>query len=100
VKHLIRLCTAAIAIAGAQPAVKPNGLEIFYHGKIFTSNPAQLLIEDGGVAVLDNIIVKVGSSNDAHVHPYDYFTFPEFDKGAAVVNGTVVHEVAGALKRK
>jgi len=64
VKHLILLCTVAFAIAGvgAQPAVKPHGLKIFYHGKIFTSNQPQLLIEDGGVAVLGNIIVKVGSS--------------------------------------
>ena len=61
--------------------------------------------------MLGNIVIKVGSSesvlklrtpgaelidlegkvllpgfNDAHVHPFDYFTFPEFGKGAVAVN--------------
>jgi predicted amidohydrolase YtcJ len=94
---------------GARPA--GAGLKIFHHGKIFTSSGTQPLIEDGGVAVSGNVVLKVGSSesvlqlrtreselidlegkvllpgfNDAHVHPYDYFTFPEFGSGAVAVN--------------
>src|SRR5262245_34226440 len=94
-----------------QSAPRPPRLTIFHHGKIFTADSAQPIIEDGGVAVLGNVIVKVGSSqsvlqlrrpgaelidlegkvllpgfNDAHVHPFDYFTFPQFGTGAAVVN--------------
>lgn len=107
------LVVSALAIGAPEipPAAPAGGLTIFYHGKIFTSNEAQPLIEDGAVAVLGNIIIKVGSSqsvlqlqtpgtelidlqgkvllpgfNDAHVHPYDSFTFPEFGKGAVIVN--------------
>ena len=108
---MVVLCALAIAGLGAAPVAKTGGLTIFVHGKIFTSTGPQPLIEDGAVAVMGNTIVKVGSSqsvlqlqtsgtelidlqgkvllsgfNDAHVHPFDYFTFPQFGKGAVVVN--------------
>ena len=107
---LLLLC--ALAIAGIDTsAQKAGALTIFYNGKIFTSDGAHPLIEDGGVAVVGNVIVKVGNSesllqlavpgaelidldgkvllpgfNDAHVHPFDSFTFPQFGTGAVVVN--------------
>lgn len=107
---LLVLC--ALAIAGIDTsAQKAGALTIFYNGKIFTSDGAQPLIEDGGVAVVGNVILKVGNSesvlqlaapgaelidldgkvllpgfNDAHVHPFDAFTFPQFGTGAVVVN--------------
>ena len=101
---------AALAILG-QAAPRPPRLTIFHHGKVFTADKAQPLIEDGGVAVLGHLVIKVGSSesvlrlrrpgaelidlegkvllpgfNDAHVHPFDYFTFPQFGTGAVIVN--------------
>lgn len=107
---LILLCALAIA-AIDRSAAQPGALTIFYNGKIFTSEGTRPLIEDGGVAVRGNVIVKVGSSesvlqlatadaelidldrkvllpgfNDAHVHPFDSFTFPQFGTGAVVVN--------------
>ena len=91
------LSVATIGYVAAHP--RDAGLKILYHGKIFTSNRTEPLIEDGGVAVSGNVIVKVGSSqsvlqlqtreselidlegkvllpgfNDAHVHPYDVQT--------------------------
>ena len=107
---LLLLC--ALAMAGIDSsAAKADALTIFYNGKIFTSEGAHPLIENGGVAVRGNVIVKVGSSesvlqlntpgaelidldgrvllpgfNDAHVHPFDSFTFPQFGTGAVVVN--------------
>lgn len=108
---MLVLCTLVVAGSGAARGVTAGGLKLFVHGRIFTSIDTQPLIDDGGVAVMGNTIVKVGSSqsvlelqapgsevidlqgkvlmpgfNDAHVHPYDYFTFPQFGKGAVVVN--------------
>ena len=37
-------------------------LTIFHHGRIFTSDPPHPLIDDGGVAVLGNLVIKAGSS--------------------------------------
>lgn len=111
IRHLL-LVLCALAIAGIDtPALRRDALTIFYNGKVFTSEGTQPLIEDGGVAVLGNVIVGVGSSasvlqlarpgaelvdldgkvllpgfNDAHVHPFDSFTFPQFGTGAVVVN--------------
>lgn len=117
---LLVVCAFAIGAPELTPAPTGSGLTIFYHGKIFTSNEAQPLIEDGAVAVSGNVIVKVGSTqsvlklrtpgtelidlegkvllpgfNDAHVHPFDYFTFPEFGKGAVVVNDNSFPPQAG-----
>jgi predicted amidohydrolase YtcJ len=101
-----------LAIAAVETfAQKPGELTIFYNGKIFTADGAHPVIERGGVAVLGNVIVKVGSSdsilqlaspgtelidldgkvllpgfNDAHVHPFDSFTLPQFGTGAVAVN--------------
>jgi predicted amidohydrolase YtcJ len=106
----VAIALLALGVLGHTDA-NPRKLTIFHHGRIFTSDPAHPLIDDGGVAVLGNLVIKVGSSesvlklrtpgaelidlegkvllpgfNDAHVHPFDYFTFPEFGKGAVVVN--------------
>jgi predicted amidohydrolase YtcJ len=107
---LLGLCAFAIAAIDTS-AQKPDALTIFHNGKVFTADAAHPLIEDGGVAVRSNVIVRVGSSdsvmqlatpgadlidlegkvllpgfNDAHVHPYDSFTFPQFGTGAVIVN--------------
>jgi predicted amidohydrolase YtcJ len=129
---LLALCALALGIAGsAMPAAQSGKLTIFYNGKIFTSEGTGPPIEDGGVAVQGNSIVSVGSSesvlqlqapdselinlngnvllpgfNDAHVHPFDSFTFPQFGRGAVVVNdntflpgpGPSFEEVLAALQ--
>jgi predicted amidohydrolase YtcJ len=110
-RHLV-VILLVLAVAGfVRPAAKTGGLTIFHNGRIFTSDERQLLVDDGGVAVLGHTVVAVGSSesvlrlqtpgtelidlngkvllpgfNDAHVHPFDSFTFPEFGKGAVIVN--------------
>ena len=106
------LFSGVLAIAVIETfAQKAGDLTIFYNGKIFTAESAQPVIERGGVAVLGNVIVKVGTSesilqlaspgtelidldgkvllpgfNDAHVHPFDSFTLPQFGTGAVIVN--------------
>jgi predicted amidohydrolase YtcJ len=111
IKHLLFvLCAVAVGSVGL-PALPAPALTIFHNGKIFTAEDGRAPIENGGVAVKGNIIVKVGSSasvlqlqtpgarvidlqgkvllpgfNDAHVHPYDSFTFPQFGTDAVVVN--------------
>ena len=133
---LNRILPIAVAVAMASagqgaPGLASPPLTIFVHGKIFTAEAARPLIEDGGVAVLGNLVVAVGSTasvmrlrtpaaavidlqgrvlmpgfNDAHVHPFDYFTFPEFGSGAVAVNtsdfvpgpGPSLAEVLDAVK--
>lgn len=127
---LLLICALAVAGTG-RPAAQEGALTIFHNGKIFTSEGAHPLLDNGGVAVRGNVIVKVGNSesvlqlatagaelidldhkvllpgfNDAHVHPFDSFTLPQFGTGAVVVNdsrfapnpGPSVQEVLSAVQ--
>jgi predicted amidohydrolase YtcJ len=111
IRPVLLLLGALAIVSGDTSAQKAGALTIFHNGKVFTADGAHPLIDNGGVAVAGNVILKVGSSdsvlqlavpgaelidldgkvllpgfNDAHVHPFDYFTFPQFGTGAVVVN--------------